>query len=54
MKCVVPVNRIHHIQQVVEKMVALKLRGRMREGQIMDEETMIKMGYDYFLIEKLS
>lgn len=46
----VPVNRIFAEPQGGDKVISLKLKGRLPEGEILDRETLDQIGWELFLI----
>ena len=47
----IPVNRVNFEQQIGQKAICLKLKGRAPEGKILSVEEMIEMGYEFKLLE---
>ncbi len=50
----VPVNRIQANQEVGQSAICIKMRGRVQEGQILDLETMEKVGYDLYEMKRMA
>lgn len=49
----VPVNRAQYAQEVGDKAIVFKLRGRLPEGQILTREQLEAIGYDLGLLERI-
>ncbi len=50
----VPVNRVANEQRVGQSAVALKIRGRLPEGAILDDAGLAEIGFDLYLMKRLS
>jgi len=48
--CPVPENRALSAQQPGQRAIALKVRGRLPEGTVLDEAALEAIGYDLYLI----
>lgn len=48
------VNRINATQQIGQTAIVLKVRGRLPEGQILDEAALNALGYDLFTMERIA
>lgn len=48
----VPLNRINYEQQIGERAVVFKLRGRPPEGSILNREQIETIGYDFGLLTR--
>lgn len=51
--CPVPENRALSIQQPGQRAIALKVRGRLPEGTVLDGPALEAIGYDLYLITRL-
>ena len=49
----VPMNRVEYEQQAGQLAIALKLRQRALEGQILSVEEMLQIGFSLLLLERL-
>ncbi|HPT83759.1 MAG TPA: YddF family protein [Limnochordia bacterium] len=49
----VPMNRVEYAQQAGQLAIALQLRQRAREGQILSVEEMLQIGFRLLLLERL-
>lgn len=49
----VGVNRIEYSQQVGERAIVFKLRGRVPEGCILTRNQIEEIGYDFGLLERI-
>jgi hypothetical protein len=50
----IPVNRINFMQELDTIAIVLKMHGRLPEGVILNQEEMEKIGYNFFLVERLT
>lgn len=46
----IPVNRINYQQQVGDRAIVFKLRGRIQEGAILSRSHLEEIGYDFGLL----
>ena len=50
----VPENRIAAVQEIGQRAVVLKMRGRIPEGKILSLDEMHEIGFDLFLLTRLT
>jgi hypothetical protein len=48
-----PVNRILYRQEIVESALVFKLKGRPKEGQILTEDELKKIGYEWGILIRI-
>jgi len=51
---IVPVNRIEYRQEIGDTAIVFKLRGRAPEGVILTREQIEEIGYDFYLMTRLT